>query len=70
MRAGYDALPPEVAYYLWVKWPEGNTEDHWNRLADRDVFVLPGSIMNAPDYFRIGPTASDSMAERAPPAFR
>jgi len=70
MRAGYDALPPEVSLYFLVKWPEGNTEDHWNRLADRDVFVLPGSIMNAPDYFRISLTASDSMVERALPAFR
>ena len=41
----------------------------WNRLADRDVFVLPGSIMNTPDYFRISLTASDSMVERALPTF-
>jgi hypothetical protein len=34
-----------------------------------DVFVLPGSIMNTPDYFRISLTASDSMVERALPAF-
>ena len=38
-------------------------------LADRDVFVLPGSMINAPDYFRISLTASDEMVERALPAF-
>ena len=42
----------------------------WNALADRDVFVLPGSLMDAPDYFRISLTASDEMVERALPAFR
>ena len=58
-NAGYEVLPPQGTFYLWVKWPEGDAERHWNRLADRDVFVLPGSIMNAPDYFRISLTASD-----------
>jgi aspartate aminotransferase len=42
----------------------------WNRLADRDVFVLPGSLMGAPDYLRLSLTASDEMVERALPAFR
>jgi aspartate aminotransferase len=69
-QAGYDVLLPEGTFYLWAKWPKGNAEDHWNRLADRDVFVLPGSIMSAADYFRISLTASDSMVERALPAFR
>jgi aspartate aminotransferase len=68
-EAGYDVLPPEGTFYLWAKWPKGNAEDHWNRLADRDVFVLPGSIMNTTDYFRISLTASDAMVERALPAF-
>jgi aspartate aminotransferase len=69
-QAGYDVLPPEGTFYLWAKWPNGKAEDHWNRLADRDVFVLPGTIMNASDYFRISLTASDSMVERALLAFR
>ncbi|MGB9207604.1 MAG: hypothetical protein WCB78_05740, partial [Pseudolabrys sp.] len=38
-------------------------------LADRNVFVLPGSLMNTTDYFRISFTASDSMIESALPAF-
>jgi aspartate aminotransferase len=33
------------------------------------VFVLPGSIMDAPDYFRISLTASEAMIEQALPAF-
>ena len=68
-KAGYEVLLPDGTFYLWAKWPEGNPQTHWNRLADRNVFVLPGSLMNTTDYFRISFTASDSMIERALPAF-
>jgi aspartate aminotransferase len=67
--AGYEVLRPEGTFYLWSKWPKGDPERIWNRLADRDVFVLPGSIMDAPDYFRISLTATEQMIERALPAF-
>lgn len=68
-QAGYETLLPEGTFYLWSKWPEGDRELLWNKLADSDIFVLPGSIMNAPDYFRISLTASDEMVERALPVF-
>jgi aspartate aminotransferase len=67
--AGYEALTPEGTFYLWSRWPEGDTDKMWNALADRDVFVMPGSIMNAPRHFRISLTASDAMVDRALPAF-
>ncbi len=67
---GYEVLPPEGTFYLWTKWPEGDPAQLWNHLADRNVFVLPGSLMHAPDYFRISLTASDEMVERALSAFR
>jgi len=68
-RSGYAALPPEGTFYLWIKWPEGDPERMWNALADRDVFVMPGAIMNANRYFRVSLTASDDMVARALPAF-
>jgi aspartate aminotransferase len=68
-KAGYTVLPPEGTFYLWSQWPPGDPHVHWNRLADRDVFVLPGAIMNTPNYFRISLTASDAMVERALDAF-
>ena len=48
---------------------DGDPERHWNALADRKVFVLPGSIMGSPGYLRISLTASDRMVEQALPAF-
>jgi len=67
--AGYRPLDPEGTFYLFSRWPEGDPETLWNQLADRDVFVLPGSILAAPDCFRISLTASDAMVEMALPVF-
>jgi aspartate aminotransferase len=67
--AGYEVLPPEGTFYLWARWPEGDPDRFWNALADRDVFVMPGTLMNAPGHFRISLTASDAMVTRALPAF-
>ena len=72
--AGYEVLLPQGTFYLWSRWPRKNAanaspDDYWNALADRDVFVLPGSMMNEPEFFRISLTASDEMVERALPAF-
>jgi aspartate aminotransferase len=69
-ESGYKALPPEGTFYIWAKWPEGDPTKYWTELANRNVFVMPGSLMNAPDYFRISLTASDEMVERSLPAFR
>jgi len=66
----YEVLQPEGTFYLWARWPEGDPTRLWNELADRDVFVMPGSLMNGSGYFRISLTASDEMVERALPAFR
>jgi aspartate aminotransferase len=68
-RFAYAILPPEGTFYLWIRWPDGNAERMWNFLAERDVFVMPGSIMNANRYFRISLTATDDMITRALAAF-
>ena len=69
-KNGYEVLPPEGTFYLWARWPDGDPTELWSELADRDVFVLPGGIMNAPGYFRISLTASDEMVDRALPVFQ
>ncbi len=67
--SGFEVVPPEGTFYLMARWPEGEPDALWNALADRNVFVLPGGIMNAPEYLRICLTASDDMVDRALPAF-
>jgi aspartate aminotransferase len=67
--AGYRVLPPEGTFYLWAQWTRSDWQKQWDGLADRNVFVLPGSLMNTSHYFRMSLTASDDMVERALPAF-
>jgi aspartate aminotransferase len=67
--AGYGVLPPEGTFYLWSRWPAGDPEQQWRALAERGVFVMPGSMHNAPAYLRISLTASDDMVARALPIF-
>jgi aspartate aminotransferase len=68
-RAGYEVSRPEGTFYLFCKSPGHDPDRFWNALADRDVFVMPGRVMGAPDYFRISLTASDAMIERSLPVF-
>ena len=66
-RAGFEMLRPEGTFYLWSKWPPGDPERLWNALAERKVFVMPGSLMNSSAYLRISLTASDRMVEQNKP---
>lgn len=68
-RAGYEVSRPEGTFYLFCKSPGHDPDRFWNALADGDVFVMPGRVMGAPDYFRISLTASDAMIERSLPVF-
>jgi aspartate aminotransferase len=68
-RAGYDVLRPEGTFYLYCKYPSSDGQRAWDALADRDVFVMPGSVMDVPDHFRISLTASEPMIERSLPVF-
>jgi aspartate aminotransferase len=66
-RAGHGVLPPEGTFYLWGRWA-GDPARQWEALAERGVFVMPGTLMKTPAYFRISLTASDEMVARAVPA--
>jgi len=65
-RGGHVVLPPEGTFYLWARWA-GDPARQWDALAERGVFVMPGTLMKAPEYFRISLTASDEMVARALP---
>jgi aspartate aminotransferase len=67
-NAGYEPLAPEGTFYLWCRWP-GDPEPLFDALADRNVYVMPGSLLGSPSHFRISLTASDDMVERALPHF-
>jgi aspartate aminotransferase len=62
---GYEVTLPEGTFYLLVRSPIEDDFLFTQRLADRDVFVLPGSLVDAPGHFRISLTATHEMVERA-----
>ncbi len=67
--AGYRTSEPEGTFYLVVESPFADEKEFVDRLAEHDVFVLPGSMFDAPGYVRISLTATMEMIERALPVF-
>ena len=67
--AGYALHSPEGAFYLLPKSPWPDDWAFMRFLAEQDVYVLPGTVLEMPGYFRISVTASDAMIERALPVF-
>jgi aspartate aminotransferase len=67
---GYRLTRPEGTFYVWARAPGGDAPRFAARLADRGVFVMPGTLFERPGEFRISLTANRDMIERALPAFR
>ena len=66
---GYEAVKPEGTFYVMVRSPVADDVEYMNRLADENVFVLPGRMFELPGWFRISLTANDGMVERSLPGF-
>lgn len=67
---GYQVHAPEGTFYLLPRSPLPDDVDFVGRLARRDIFCLPGAVMEMPGYFRISLTANDDMIDRALPGFQ
>lgn len=67
--AGYELHEPEGTFYLLPKSPIPDDWAFTERLAEEEVYILPGAIVELPGYFRISVTASDEMIERGLPVF-
>jgi aspartate aminotransferase len=66
---GYKVKKPEGTFYVLPRAPTADDIAFARWLADRDDFVIPGSICELPSYFRISLTASEKMIERSVPIF-
>ena len=67
---GYQLLPPEGTFYLWVRSPEEDDVGFVDGLAKQGVLVIPGTTCKSPGHFRISLTGTAEMIERSLPAFR
>jgi aspartate aminotransferase len=68
-QGGYRLTRPEGTFYIWAEAPGGDAVAFSERLAARDVRIMPGTLFGRPGHFRISLTASADMIERALPAF-
>ncbi len=68
-HAGYEVHVPQGTFYLLPKSPWHDDWAFTELLAQHDIFVLPGKVVELPGYFRISLTASDEMIDRAIPGF-
>ncbi|HUE66545.1 MAG TPA: aminotransferase class I/II-fold pyridoxal phosphate-dependent enzyme [Candidatus Acidoferrum sp.] len=69
IQMGYETITPEGTFYVLVRSPIADDLEFTKRLADENVFVLPGRMFELPGWFRLSLTANDSMVERALPGF-
>jgi aspartate aminotransferase len=67
--SGYELHAPEGTFYLLPRSPLTDDLAFIEMLAERDIFCLPGSLVEMPGYFRVSLTANDTMIERAIPGF-
>jgi aspartate aminotransferase len=66
---GYETSLPEGTFYMIARAPIADDNAFCAALAKQDIFVLPGSVMELPGYFRISLTATEDMIERSLPGF-
>ncbi|HVE76465.1 MAG TPA: aminotransferase class I/II-fold pyridoxal phosphate-dependent enzyme [Actinomycetota bacterium] len=66
---GYELRRPEGTFYLLVRSPIEDDQSFVNLLAEKDVFVMPGTMVELPGWFRISLTASKDMVTRSLPIF-
>jgi aspartate aminotransferase len=66
---GYETTDPEGTFYVMARAPIADDMAFGALLADHGVLILPGTVVEAPGWFRISLTASDEMVERGLPGF-
>ncbi len=67
---GYNLTKPAGTFYLWGKAPEGDAVGFTRALADKGVYIMPGTLFERPADFRISLTASAEMIEASLAAFQ
>jgi aspartate aminotransferase len=60
---GYEPTLPEGTFYVLARSPIADDGLFVDQLASQQLFVLPGSILSLPGWFRISLTGSDAMVE-------
>jgi aspartate aminotransferase len=63
-QMGYEPTTPEGTFYVMARAPIDDDVAFAELLAEEDVVVLPGNVVEVPGWFRISLTASDAMVKQ------
>lgn len=66
---GYECVPPDGAFYLFVKSPEPDAKRFSERAKKYELLLVPGDSFGAPGYVRISYCVSTAMIEKCLAAF-
>jgi aspartate aminotransferase len=66
---GYESVAPMGTFYVLVRSLVPDDVAFAERLAQDNVYVMPGNVFELPGWFRISLTANDDMVDRALPFF-
>ena len=69
VNMGYTVAKPSGAFYMYIKSPDGNSEDFAERLKKYDVLVVPGTGFGTPEYVRLAYCCPVERDKKALPAF-
>lgn len=66
---GYDCIPPEGAFYLFVKSPEADAKAFCERAKKYELLLVPSDSFGVEGYVRVSYCVERSVIERSLPAF-
>jgi aspartate aminotransferase len=66
---GYEPTTPEGTFYVMARAPIDDDVAFAELLAEEDIVVLPGNVVEVPGWFRISLTANDAMVEQSLPGW-
>lgn len=68
-KIGFDCVYPSGAFYLFVKAPDGNSEQFMENAKKLNLLIVPGDEFGCPGYCRISYCVDPDMIKRSLPVF-
>lgn len=68
--AGYEFSPPDGAFYLFLKAPDGDEKRFSERAKAREILLVPSTSFGCTGWARVAYCVSYDVIENAAPAFR
>jgi aspartate aminotransferase len=69
-KIGFDCVYPSGAFYLFVKAPDGDSNQFMENAKKLNVLIVPGDEFGCPGYCRISYCVDPDMIKRSLPAFQ